>query len=145
MARHDSDEHYVLDLCDDVLGSVGLRQHRFDFLLSDPGPKTGRQVKLPVSAYYPELGLVIEYYGARRRPYDQRRHDVLLRNDIRLIEINWSDLPHDTRGRLLRPDADRRSIHQFLAGYVDPPALRSHTRHLLHTLRGARCQSARLL
>ena len=27
-SRQDSDEHYVLDLCDDVLGMQGLRQHR---------------------------------------------------------------------------------------------------------------------
>lgn len=30
MGRENSDEAYVLDLCDSVLGEIGLRQHRFD-------------------------------------------------------------------------------------------------------------------
>jgi hypothetical protein len=54
-SRKDSDEHYVLDLCDEVFGVKGLRQHRFDFLLGDSG------TKLPVDCFYPELNLVIEY------------------------------------------------------------------------------------
>jgi len=30
MTRADSDEAYVLDLCNEILGSSGLYQHRFD-------------------------------------------------------------------------------------------------------------------
>lgn len=166
MARRDPDEQYVIDLCDEVLGSVGLRQHRFDFLLGDPSPRTGRQVTLPVDAYYPELNLVIEYHERQhaepvvffdRRPtvsgigretqhemYDQRRRDLLHRHGINLIEICCLDLPHDGRNHLLREEGDRRIIGQFLAGYIDPPDW-SHTRHLLHAARGARRQSLRPL
>ena len=54
-SRKESDEHYVLDLCDEVLKIKGSRQHRFDFLLGDSG------TKLPVDSYYPNLNLVIEY------------------------------------------------------------------------------------
>src|SRR5690606_2600377 len=35
--RATSDEAYVLDICDEVLGLKGLRQHRFDFLRGDSG------------------------------------------------------------------------------------------------------------
>ena len=58
--RKDSDELYVIDLCDQVLNLKAIRQHRFDFLLGDPG-KTGRCTPLPVDAWYPELKLVMEY------------------------------------------------------------------------------------
>ena len=54
------DEAYVLALCDRALGTVGLRQHRFDFLKGDPG-KRGVCRRLPVDAYYPDQRLVIEY------------------------------------------------------------------------------------
>jgi hypothetical protein len=51
-SRSLSNETYVIDLCDEVLGAVALRQHSFDFLRGDSGP--GRQGKrLPVDAYTP--------------------------------------------------------------------------------------------
>jgi len=43
------DEHYVIDLCDEVLGVVSSRQHRFDFLLGDTN-KLRKAVKLPVDS-----------------------------------------------------------------------------------------------
>lgn len=119
-SRKDSDEFYVIDLCDKILGQQALRQHTFDFLRGDGNP--GR--KLPVDAYYPALNLVIEYRerqhtesvaffnrketvsgvsrDEQRRIYDQRRRDVLPKHGIRLIEISYSDLNHDSRKRLTR-------------------------------------------
>lgn len=118
--RKDSDEFYVIDLCDEILGAKASRQHTFDFLRGDGNP--GR--KLPVDAYYPELNLVVEYRerqhtesvaffnkkttisgvnrDEQRRIYDQRRRDVLPKHGIRLIEISYSDLKHDGRKRLVR-------------------------------------------
>ena len=105
--RNASDEHYVIDLCDEILGCKASRQHRFDFLKGDAG------TSLPVDAYYPELNLVVEYYesqhteltpffdnkktvssvsrGEQRRIYDQRRKDVLPKHGIRLIIISYTD------------------------------------------------------
>lgn len=40
-ARADSDESYVIDLCE-VLGERARRQHRFDWLLGDPGSAGAR-------------------------------------------------------------------------------------------------------
>ena len=54
-ARSSSDEAWIIDLCDAVLGKKAIRQHRFPFLLGDAGP-SGRRVLLPVDAFYPELG-----------------------------------------------------------------------------------------
>lgn len=118
--RKDSDEFYVIDLCDEVLGAKASRQHKFDFLRGDGTPSR----KLPVDAYYSEHNLVVEYRerqhtesvaffnkkttvsgvsrDEQRRIYDQRRRDVLPKHGIRLVEISFSDLKHDSRKRLVR-------------------------------------------
>ena len=54
VGRMDSDEYYVIELCNEVLGLKASQQHRFDFLVGDSG------TKLPVDAYYEDLNLVVE-------------------------------------------------------------------------------------
>ena len=105
--REQSDESYVIDLCDEVLGLKASRQHKFDFLTGDAGHK------LPVDAYYETLGLVVEFHerqhtesvsffdrkltisgvsrGEQRRIYDQRREEVLPKHGIRLVVISYRD------------------------------------------------------
>lgn len=46
MAR---DKAYTIDLCDRIVGMAALRQHRFAFLLGDPGLR-GVCRPLPVDA-----------------------------------------------------------------------------------------------
>ena len=135
--RKDSDEHYVLDLCDEVLKMQGLRQYRFDFLLGDPNAQ-GKCAKLPVDSYYPELNLVIEYKeqqhskpnkhfdkpdlftvsgvyrGEQRKIYDQRRLDVLPKHGIKVIEISFSDFNHDRKDRILRSNNDIEKVKKLL-------------------------------
>jgi len=131
--RQSSDESYVIDLCDEVLGESAIRQHRFDFLRGDAN------TRLPVDAYYPSINLVVEYRerqhtrpvahfdkpdrmtvsgvhrGEQRRLYDQRRREVLPRHGIRLIEIDYSGLKHHSNGRLIRdPAADRAVIRNMV-------------------------------
>ncbi len=107
MGRTNSDEYYVIDLCDEVLGNKASRQHTFDFLRGD----TGR--KLPVDAYYEGLNLVVEYYerqhtesvklfdnkmtksgvprSVQRRIYDERRREVLPQHGIKVAVISFQD------------------------------------------------------
>lgn len=118
-SRKDSDETYVLDLCDTILNAESLRQHKFDFLVGDSGKR------LPVDGFYPALNLVIEFReyqhtnpvkhfdkpdkltvsgvhrGLQRALYDARRREVLPKQGIKLIEINYTDLSNDGR-RLIR-------------------------------------------
>lgn len=128
-SRKNSDEHYVIDLCDKVLGLVGSRQHRFDFLLGDPG-KTGSRAKLPVDVYYETLSLVIEFNeqqhtkavshfdkpnvmtvsgvhrGEQRKIYDKRKRTVLPKNGIKVITISY-DLFECTRGgKIVRSEVE---------------------------------------
>lgn len=106
-SRKNSDESYVIDLCDEVLNSVASRQHRFDFLKGDTG------VRLPVDAYYKDHNLVIEFYerqhtesvplfdrkltvsgvtrDEQRRIYDERRKQILPQHGIDIVVISYSD------------------------------------------------------
>lgn len=121
-----SDESYVLDLCDQVLGCKSTRQATFEFLRGDSRDPGRLGVQLPVDAYWPDLNLVVEYRerqhvmaiahfdkphkitvsgvhrGEQRRIYDQRRRDVLPKAGIHLVEILYSELAHNSRGRLCR-------------------------------------------
>jgi hypothetical protein len=135
-----SDESYVIDLCDELLGTPALRQHRFDWLRGDA--RLGKHgVRLPVDAYYPDLQLVVEYRehqhteavpfmdrkmtisgvhrGAQRAIYDQRRREVLPQHGIELVELSYADFAHDKNKRLLRrPDEDLAVVRQALAKWI---------------------------
>jgi len=132
-SRKDSDEHYVIDLCDEVLKLKGSRQHRFDFLRGDAN------TKLPIDVYYPRLNLVIEFAevqhtkpvkhfdkpnvmtvsgvhrGIQRRIYDERKKEVLPRHRIKLIEIPFHLFNCTSRDKIIRnPKTDLKIIRQFL-------------------------------
>jgi hypothetical protein len=124
------DEIYVIDLCDRLLGIKASRQHRFDWLVGDPG-RDGRPRPLPVDAYYEPLGLVVEYRerqhdqpvpffdkpdrltvsgvhrGEQRRIYDQRRDTRIPAHGLRLWVITPADLRADNHGRLTTRDPHR--------------------------------------
>jgi hypothetical protein len=126
--RANSDEFYVLDLCDEVLGEAGLRQHRFPRLLGDPSPKTGRTIALPVDGYWPGHNIVVEFYerqhseavpffdkpdrmtvsgvsrGEQRALYDERRRTLVPQQGIRLVVITLDDF-EVRRGKIVRTAA----------------------------------------
>lgn len=129
--RSQSDESYIIDLCDEVLKLKALRQHRFDFLKGDSG------TRLPVDAYYPSLNLVVEFKerqhteevkffdkrqtvsgvgrGEQRKLYDQRRREVLPEMGIKLVELDYYDFEHTKAKKLIRnKTADLKVIKQKL-------------------------------
>ena len=123
--RANSDEFYVLDLCDGVLGEKGLRQHRFPWLIGDPSPKTGRTVALPVDGFWPGHNLVVEFYerqhseavpffdkpdrmtvsgvsrGEQRALYDERRRSLIPKHEVRLAIVTLDDF-ENKRGKIVR-------------------------------------------
>ncbi|CPT03617.1 hypothetical protein [Mycobacteroides abscessus] len=124
--RAQSDEHYVLDLCDEILGTVGRRQERFDWLRGDPSPTRPRGSTLPVDGYWPELGLVVEFQeeqhtrpspffdrrqtvsgvgrGEQRRLYDERKRTVIPAHGLRLVVIEKAEFTLRSR-RIVRDRA----------------------------------------
>jgi len=129
-----SDESYVIDLCDEALQIRALRQYRFDFLKGDAG------TKLPVDAYYPSMNLVVEFRerqhteevkffdrrqtvsgmgrGEQRKLYDQRRRDLLPQHGIHLVEIGYDDFEHSRNKKLIKNrEADLRVIKDKLKNW----------------------------
>lgn len=105
-SRAESDEYYVISLCNELLNAEASQQHRFDFLKGDSGRS------LPVDAYYEHLNLVIEYHerqhtesvgffnkkttvsgvcrDEQRKIYDERRLTELPKHGIKVIVIDYS-------------------------------------------------------
>lgn len=133
--RSNSDEFYILDICDKILGIASKRQYRFEFLRGDSG------AKLPVDAYYQKLNLVIEFKekqhtekvgffdkrmtvsgigrGEQRARYDQLRREVLPKNGIDLIEFDYSEFDHTRSKKLLRNlESDSKVIFKKLTKYL---------------------------
>ncbi|MGD9508273.1 MAG: hypothetical protein AB7I59_11330 [Geminicoccaceae bacterium] len=139
-ARVSSDEGWIVDLCDAVLGKRAIRQHRFPFLLGDPGA-SGRRALLPVDAFYPDIGLVIEYHerqhsqrvrwfddrptvsglgrGEQRRRYDDYRRTLLPEHGYALVIFDYSEFEHTAAGRLLRTYRDREIITARLRDHAN--------------------------
>ncbi|MER6675154.1 hypothetical protein [Streptomyces sp. NPDC000983] len=137
--RDDSDEAYVVALCNRILGENASTQHKFDWLLGDPGTG-GRRARLPVDAYWPGHRLVVEYReiqhdqpvphfdkpdrmtvsgvhrGEQRALYDARRDTEIPAHGLRLVVVRPADLDADGRGRLRRSeDADLAALRGMLA------------------------------
>ena len=131
--RQNSDEYYIIRLCNEVLGQVAVQQYKFEFLKGDSGRP------LPVDAYYSQLNLVVEYHerqhaeevpffdrretvsgvsrGEQRSVYDQRRRDILLQHQIHLVEMYYSDF--GTSKRLKRDrEHDLEIIKKKLARFI---------------------------
>lgn len=135
--RADSDEHYVLDLCDELLGVPGIRQARFDWLRGDPSPTRPRGVTLPVDGYWPDLRLVVEFQeeqhsapspffdrrhtvsgmgrGEQRRRYDERKRTLIPEHGLRLVVIEKSAFPLKSRKIDRDHVRDLQVVRQHLA------------------------------
>lgn len=141
--RANSDEHYILNLCDELLDNTASRQHRFPFLLGDFHKDKKSRTKLPVDSYYENLNLVIEYRekqrpeeathldknevktisrvsrDEQRKIYDQRRRDVLKRKNINLIEINYYAFEYDDQMSIIRnKEKDIEIVKNLLKNYI---------------------------
>lgn len=135
-------ESYVLDLCDEVLGAAGRRQHTFEWLKGDPSPKTGNRKALPVDAYYPSLRLVVEFHekqhteavkhfdkpdvltvsgvhrGIQRKLYDDRRRQLIPARGLSLVIIPMSDFTVRSHHIVKNHESDLNVVRKALAAYV---------------------------
>jgi hypothetical protein len=137
--RSESEEAYVIDLCDGLLGERAKRQHRFPWLVGDPG-RDGRCRQLPVDAWYKAHQLVIEFRerqhdepvaffdhratvsgvarGEQRRLYDLRRETEIPQHGLLLMIVRSRDLDCDRRQRLWRNhERDRAALQTLLTAH----------------------------
>lgn len=136
--RVDHDADYVLSRIDALLDQQSLREHRFGWLRGDPGA-SGRSRPLPVDAFWPDLGLVIEVFerqhdhpvahfdkperltvsgvhrGEQRRMYDDRRREQIPAHGFTILIARTAHLAVHRNGRLLRdPAADDPILRALL-------------------------------
>lgn len=131
--RVNSDEYYIIGLCDEVLEEKAVRQATFDFLRGDKGHS------LPVDAYYPQKKLVIEYHecqhtesvklfdnkmtvsgvtrDVQRRIYDERRKTELPKHGIELMVISYKDFGESKKIKRNR-DKDLAKVREILKKYI---------------------------
>ena len=124
--HEDSDEFYILKLCDEILKQNSKRQHRFKFLVGDLHKDGHAKTMLPLDAFYEKSSLVIEYdpkfsdeiegdklerktnSGITRREqreiYDNRKKEVLNDRGIKLLRVLYSDFDVDEKGLIIRED-----------------------------------------
>lgn len=143
--RAESDEHYVLDLCDEVIGAKCSRQHRFGWLLGDESPATGRRVALPVDGFWEAERLVVEFAesqhdqatphfdkpdvltvsgvhrGIQRAIYDNRRRLLIAEHGLRLVVIAATDFR--LKGKKI--DRDRTRDLEIVSAILERERLES--------------------
>lgn len=141
-SKKDSDEHYIIDLLDKILGVKGTRQQTFDFLKGDENDK-GKRRKLPIDVFYKELNLAIEFQeqqhtrsvkhfdkpdkltlsgvnrGEQRKLYDHRKKVTLPRNGIKLIVISYNQFECSSNNKLMRNVLkDMQTLRNILSTYL---------------------------
>jgi hypothetical protein len=123
-ARGNSDEYYLINLCDDLLSQRASRQHKFGFILGDLHKDEKTRTALPVDAYYKEAKLVLEFLkieddtielgkpgrktisgvdrAEQRKIYASRKRKGLDAKDIPFIEIDFTAFELDSENNLAR-------------------------------------------
>lgn len=116
--RDNSDEEYIINLCELVLNEKAIRQATFDWLVGDSGRK------LPVDAFFHKSNIIIEYHerqhtesvkhfdkgrtvsgvsrGEQRKKYDELRKKLIPLNGIMYIVLDYSIFSHTSSKKIIR-------------------------------------------
>jgi hypothetical protein len=139
----DSDESYVIDLCDIVLNLKANRKKRFGFLLGDLHQDGKSRTKLPVDSHYDSLNLVVELMekedtndaafkdkpngmtasgvnrDKQRKLYDSRKRELIPKKGINLVIVSHDDFKFDSNKKIVRDkEKDLKTIEKILKDYV---------------------------
>lgn len=141
--RRNSDEYYILDLCDEILNEKASRQHTFDFLVGDVHQDGRTRTKLPLDGYYYGLNLAIEYSekqdsedskvdnpdkmtisgvsrAEQRKIYNRRKREVLRKKEINFIEIKYKEFDVDDQGKICKnKDRDIKILKKILKKFLN--------------------------
>lgn len=135
LAIQNSDEYYLVNLCDELLEQKASRKHTFDTLVGSLHKRGKGRTKLPLDAYYKDLKLVIEFLKepkegedvdeteqARRyqiKRYDERKKKAILKKELKLVEIKYAAFDCDETGKLIRnQEKDQKILKGMLKEYI---------------------------
>jgi hypothetical protein len=140
LKRINSDEYYLIGLCNELLNEKASHQHIFKFLLGDFHKDGISRTALPVDAYYPKLKMLIELFekedetsleeskrtisgvkrSEQRKKYAERKREVLKEKEIHLMEMDYDEFECDGAGKLVRnKEADVKLLKEILKGFLN--------------------------
>lgn len=121
-----SDENYLINLCDELLGKEASRKHTFDTLVGNLHKRGKGRTKLPLDAYYKDLKLVIEFFKqtstvseldekeqarlAQIKYYDELKKEAVLAKSMRYMKINFAQFECDENNKLIRNTANDKIV-----------------------------------
>ncbi|MFT6857062.1 MAG: hypothetical protein ACJA0X_003049 [Cyclobacteriaceae bacterium] len=136
----ESDEHYLINLCDELLAAKASRHHCFSFILGDYHKDGRTRSELPVDAYYEIHNLVIEFLKSdeaipfdrpshktisgvtrskQRAIYTERKKNGLIAKGVNFIEIEYASFDNNEEGMLVREkEKDQNIMRDFLKNYL---------------------------
>lgn len=130
-----SDEYYLVNLCDELLKQKASRKHTFGTLVGNLHKRGKGRTKLPLDAYYEDLKLVLEFFEknvatdeldekeqarkAQIKYYDQLKKKAILNKKLRLIEINYALFECNDANKLIRnTENDRLVLKGVLKDFI---------------------------
>jgi len=140
--KEEGDEYYIVGLCNNFLEQKASHQHIFEDLLGDLHKNGKTRTPLPIDAYYEELKLAIEFSeknyvendvfdkpnkktisggnrAAQRERYTRIKKSFLIKEEIKLIEIEYNKFNLDSRLRMIRNfEKDTEIIKKALKGAI---------------------------
>jgi len=137
--KENSDEYYLVGLCNEILKEKAVHQHSFNYLLGDLHKDGKRRTRLPLDAFYFGLNMAIEFYekgdeesddskvitvsnvkrSEQRKIYAQRKRDVLKEKGIGLVEMDYDEFECNEDNSLVRnKEADVKLLKEMLQGFL---------------------------
>lgn len=131
-----SDENYLLNLCDELLDKKASRKHTFDTLVGNLHKRGKGRTKLPLDAYYQELKLVIEFFQKEKnfedldekeqaritqiKYYDELKKEAVLNKKFRYMKINFAQFQCNENDKLIRnTENDIIVLKQILKDFLE--------------------------
>ncbi|MFK7749637.1 MAG: hypothetical protein AB8B65_14670 [Kordia sp.] len=131
-----SDENYLLNLCDELLDKKASRKHTFDTLVGNLHKRGKGRTKLPLDAYYQELKLVIEFFQKEKnfedldekeqaritqiKYYDELKKEAVLNKKFRYMKINFAQFQCNENDKLIRnTENDIIILKQILKDFLE--------------------------
>ncbi len=144
LERANSDEKYLVDIINSLLGKKGTEKQTFDYLLGDLHQDGETRTELPVDLYFWELKLAIEFVNhpktreqlipqkqkkmtvsgvtraEQRVKYFDRKKKVLTKKGIDFVEIPLAGFTCNEELKLVRnAEDDERVLRGILGHYLD--------------------------
>ncbi|WP_025740620.1 hypothetical protein [Aquimarina pacifica] len=119
LAVQNSDEYYLVSLCDSLLKQKASRKHTFDTLVGNLHKRGKGRTKLPLDAYYEDLKLVLAFFEKNKvetgevdekeqarkeqiKYYNSLKKKAISNKKLRLIEVDYALFERNDAKKMIR-------------------------------------------